>query len=217
MNGPSRFTPHGLKRSKLFVTVRFVGLSSTTSANGLGRVPGLPTEVLRRPAEEADLNDREGLTALLEDMKETLRSADGCGLAAPQVGKSLRVLIVDGTVVSDVYDYLKDFRRTMINPVLLEESRETREYSEGCLSVPGIYADVRRPERIKVEYYNENFEKVTEEFDRFACRMIQHEMEHLDGHLFVDDVAPIRRKMIARKLQSIAKGRIATRYKSRLE
>ena len=175
------------------------------------------SEVLRRPAEEADLNDREGLTALLEEMKETLRSADGCGLAAPQVGKSLRVLIVDGTVVSDVYDYLKDFRRTMINPVLLEESRETREYSEGCLSVPGIYADVRRPERIKVEYYNENFEKVTEEFDRFACRMIQHEMEHLDGHLFVDDVAPIRRKMIARKLQSIAKGRIATRYKSRLE
>ena len=103
------------------------------------------------------------------------------------------------------------------HPVLLEESREMREYSEGCLSVPGIYADVRRPERIKVEYYNENFEKVTEEFDRFACRMIQHEMEHLDGHLFVDDVAPIRRKMIARKLQSIAKGRIATRYKSRLE
>ena len=75
---------------------------------------------------------------------------------------------------------------------------------------------MRRPARIKVEYYNGDFEKVTEEFDKFACRMIQHEMEHLDGHLFVDDVAPIRRKMIARKLQNIAKGKIVTRYKSKL-
>ncbi len=174
------------------------------------------SEVLREPAKEADLNDRDALVSLVEDMKETLAGADGCGLAAPQVGKGLRVLIVDGTVVSDVYDYLKDFRRVMINPVLIEESDETREYSEGCLSVPGIYADVRRPARIKVEYYNGDFEKVTEEFDKFACRMIQHEMEHLDGHLFVDDVAPIRRKMIARKLQNIAKGKIVTRYKSKL-
>ena len=174
------------------------------------------SEVLREPAKEADLNDRDALVSLVEDMKETLAGVDGCGLAAPQVGKGLRVLIVDGTVVSDVYDYLKDFRRVMINPVLIEESDETREYSEGCLSVPGIYADVRRPARIKVEYYNGDFEKVTEEFDKFACRMIQHEMEHLDGHLFVDDVAPIRRKMIARKLQNIAKGKIVTRYKSKL-
>lgn len=175
------------------------------------------SEVLREPAKEADLNDREAIAALVEDMKETLAGADGCGLAAPQVGRSLRILIVDGTVLSDVYGYLKDFRRVMINPVLIEESEETSEYSEGCLSVPGIYADVRRPSRIKVEYYNGNFEKVTEEFDKFACRMIQHEMEHLDGHLFVDKVAPIRRKMITRKLQNILKGRVSTRYRSKLE
>ena len=122
---------------------------------------------------------------------------------------------MDGTVVSDVYDYLKDFRRTMINPVLLEESPEQSTYSEGCLSVPGVYADVKRPSKIKVEYYNEAFEKVTEEFDKFACRMIQHEMDHLDGNLFVDRVAPIRRKMITKKLQNIAKGRITARYKTR--
>lgn len=172
-------------------------------------------EVLRETALEADLTDREHITALVEEMKETLKSADGCGLAAPQVGVSQRVLIVDGTVVADVYDYLKDFRRTMINPVLLEESNEQCTYSEGCLSVPGIYAEVRRPAKIKVEYYNENFEKVTEEFDKFACRMIQHEMDHLDGNLFVDKVAPIRRKMITKKLQNIAKGRITARYKTR--
>lgn len=175
------------------------------------------SEVLKEPAKEADLNDREMLMTLVEDMKETLASADGCGLAAPQVGKSLRVLIVDGTVMADVYDYLKDFRRIMINPVILEESEAVTEYSEGCLSVPGVYADVRRPSKIKVEYYNGDLEKVTEEFDKFACRMIQHEMDHLDGHLFVERVAPIRRKMIARKLQNISRGKIATRYKSKIE
>jgi peptide deformylase len=103
----------------------------------------------------------------------------------------------------------------MINPVVLEESEEVCEYSEGCLSVPGIYAEVTRPSKIKVEYYNEKFEKVVEEFDRFACRMVQHELSHLDGNLFVDNVSPIRRKMIARKLQAIAKGTIQTRYKSK--
>ena len=143
------------------------------------------SEVLRRPA-EADLNDREGLTALLEDMKETLRSADGCGLAAPQVGKSLRVLIVDGTVVSDVYDYLKDFRRTMINPVLLEESRETRDYSEGCLSVPGEFGLVKRPFRVKVRAQNRNGEWFEVEGTGLTGRCFCHELDHLDGILFTD-------------------------------
>ena len=173
------------------------------------------SEVLRKENLEADINDREGLAKLLADMEETLKLADGCGLAAPQVGVNLRVVIVDGTDLSDTYDYLKDFKRVMINPVVLEESEETCEYSEGCLSVPGIYAEVRRPSRIKVEYYNENLEKVVEEFDRFGCRMVQHELAHLEGNLFVDEVSPIRRKMIAKKLQNISKGSVQTRYKSK--
>ena len=164
---------------------------------------------------EADLQDKEGLAKLIADMKETLKVADGCGLAAPQVGVNLRVVIVDGTDLSDTYDYLKDFRRTMINPVVIEESEETCEFSEGCLSVPGIYAEVTRPSKIKVEYYNEDLEKVVEEFDRFACRMVQHELSHLEGNLFVDNVSPIRRKMILRKLQAISKGTVQTRYKSK--
>ena len=125
-------------------------------------------EVLRKKAEDADLSRKEELTTLVKDMKETLASADGCGLAAPQVGVSLRVVIVDGDVVSETYSYLKDFRRTMINPVVLEASEDMRDYSEGCLSVPGVYADVKRPSRIKVEYYDENLERQVEEFDRFA-------------------------------------------------
>lgn len=173
------------------------------------------SDVLRRENKEADLQDREGIAKLLEDMKETLKLADGCGLAAPQVGVNLRVVIVDGRDLSETYDYLKDFFRVMINPVVLEESEETCEYSEGCLSVPGVYAEVRRPSVIKVEYYNENFEKVVEVFDRFACRMVQHELSHLEGNLFVDNVSPIRRKMLMRKLQAISKGSVQTRYKSK--
>lgn len=172
-------------------------------------------EVLRRGNTDADINDKEGITKLLEDMKETLKAADGCGLAAPQVGVNRNIVIVDGRDLSDTYDYLHDFFRVMINPVILEESQDTCEYSEGCLSVPGIYAEVRRPSKIKVEYYNENFEKVVEEFDRFGCRMVQHELSHLKGNLFVDEVSPIRRKMIARKLQAISKGSVQTRYKSK--
>ena len=173
------------------------------------------SDVLRRENVDVDLNDKEGIAKLLEDMKETLKVADGCGLAAPQVGVTKNLVIVDGRDLSDTYDYLHDFVRVMINPVVLEESEETCEYSEGCLSVPGIYAEVTRPAKIKVEYYNENLEKVIEEFDKFGCRMVQHELSHLEGNLFVDEVSPIRRKMIARKLQAIAKGAIQTRYKSK--
>lgn len=173
------------------------------------------SEILRKENVEVDLQDKETLYKLIEDMKETLKVADGCGLAAPQVGVNKRLVIVDGRELSDTYDYLKDFFRVMINPVVLEESEETCEYSEGCLSVPGIYAEVCRPSRIKVEYYNENLEKVVEDFDGFACRMVQHELSHLEGNLFVDNVSAIRRKMIARKLQAISKGAVQTRYKSK--
>ena len=173
------------------------------------------SDVLRRENVDVDLNDKEGIATLLENMWETLKNADGCGLAAPQVGVNKNLVIVDGRDLSDTYDYLHDFVRVMINPVVLEESEETCEYSEGCLSVPGIYAEVTRPSKIKVEYYNENLEKVIEEFDKFGCRMVQHELSHLEGNLFVDEVSPIRRKMIARKLQAIAKGAIQTRYKSK--
>ena len=173
--------------------------------------------VLREKAAPADLEKKEEISALVQDLKDTLDRAEGCGLAAPQIGVSSRVLIVDGREMTDVYDYLAGFFRVMINPVIVSESAAQCEYNEGCLSVPGIYADVRRPESITVEYWNENFEKVTETFDKFACRMIQHEMSHLDGVLFTDLVAPIRRKMITKKLMNIARGKTATRYNSKVK
>ena len=175
------------------------------------------SEVLRKVAAPADLSDKDYLDGLITDLKETLAKAEGCGLAAPQIGESVRVLIVDGREMADVYPYLEGFTRVMINPVILEESDRKCEYSEGCLSVPGIYCDVTRPESMTVEYYDEKLEKVTEKFDKFACRMVQHEMSHLDGDLFVDHVAPIRKKIISKKLINISRGRVSARYTTKLK
>ena len=175
------------------------------------------SEVLRKVAAPADLAQKEELTKLVTDLWDTLAESEGCGLAAPQIGVSQRVLVMDGDVMYDVYPYLKGFRRTMINPEILEESPKKCEFSEGCLSVPGIYCDVTRPESMTVRYWNEKFEQVEETLDRFACRMVQHEMSHLDGTLFVDLVAPIRKKMISKKLQGISHGKVSTHYKSKLK
>lgn len=175
------------------------------------------SQVLRDKAEPADLADKESILNLVADLKETLAKAEGCGLAAPQVGVSLRVLIVDGREMVEVYPYLADFTRVMINPVVLEASEKTCEYEEGCLSVPGIFGTVSRPESMTVEYYNENFEKVVETFDKFACRMVQHEMAHLDGDMFVDHLAPVRKKIISKKLANISKGKIFARYATKIK
>jgi len=175
------------------------------------------SEVLREKAAPADLSKKEELTALLQDLRDTLARSEGCGLAAPQIGVSLRVLIVDGDEMQDVYPYLKGFKRSMINPEVLEESKEQCEYDEGCLSIPGVYCSVRRPVSMKVRYWDENLQERVEVFDKFACRMIQHEMSHLDGVLFTDLVAPIRRKMISKKLMNISHGKVATRYNSKVK
>ena len=175
------------------------------------------SEVLRKKAEPADLREKDQLKNLIQDLRDTLERADGCGLAAPQIGVSQRVVIVDGDVVSDVYDYLKGFKRVIINPEILEESEEKTTYSEGCLSIPNLYCDVVRPAKITLRYYNEDFQQVTETLDKFAARMVQHELSHLDGNLFTDNVPPIRKKMISGKLQNIAKGKVHPHYNSKLK
>lgn len=171
------------------------------------------SQILRAQAKEVDLK-MEGLQELLKDMHETMKHAEGVGIAAPQVGKSLRLLVVDGTELTEDYPELKTFLRFMINPVVLEQSEETAEYSEGCLSVPDVHADVVRPARIKVKYFNENLQEVTEEFTGFACRMVEHELDHLNGKLFVDRVSPLRKKLMGSKLRRIEKNEIRTRYKT---
>ena len=171
------------------------------------------SQILRASAAESDLADREGLKKLIEDMIETMHHADGCGLAAPQVGISQRILVVDGNDLTDRFPELKGFHREMINPVFTFESPEKASYEEGCLSIPGVDAEISRPAKIRVRYINPSFEEVEEDFEGFAARMVQHEMDHLDGVLFVDRATPIRKKMITGKLMNISKGKTHTRYR----
>lgn len=172
-------------------------------------------EVLREQAQNIDLSDKEAIAALVTDLKETLEKSQGCGLAAPQIGVSKRVVIVTGEGMEETYPYLEGFKRTLINPEVVEVSKENCTINEGCLSVPGVYADVIRPASMKVRYYNEDLEQVEEVFDKFACRMVQHELDHLDGYMFVDRVAPIRKKIIAKKLLNITRGKVSTAYKTK--
>ena len=172
------------------------------------------SQVLRAAAEESDLADQEGLKRLIDDMIETMHHADGCGLAAPQVGVSRRILVVDGSDLADRYPELAGFHREMINPVFTFESPESASYEEGCLSIPNVDAEIKRPARIRVRYVDpETFSEKEEDFAGFAARMIQHEMDHLDGILFVDRAAPIRRKMLIGKLMNISRGNVHTRYR----
>ena len=171
------------------------------------------SQVLRTVAQEDDLSDREAIAKLIEDMVETMHHADGCGLAAPQVGVSKRILVVDGNDLADRYPELKGFHRELVNPRFNFESDETSSYEEGCLSIPNIDADITRPARIRVHYLNPAFEEVEEDFEGFAARMIQHEMDHLDGVLFTDHASPIRRKMLTGKLMNISRGNVRTRYR----
>lgn len=170
-------------------------------------------EVLREKAREVDVEKEEGLPEFIENLYQTMKEADGVGIAAPQVGRSQRILIVDGADMAEDLPELGGFKRIMINPVVLQESEQTAEFSEGCLSVPSLHADVVRPAEIKVKYINEKLEEVTESFTGFACRMVQHEMDHLDGILFVDRVSPIRKKMIQGKLANMAVGKVHPHYK----
>ncbi|MBR5033823.1 MAG: peptide deformylase [Bacteroidales bacterium] len=175
--------------------------------------------VLRERAAEVDLStaDKAKIQAFFEDMHETMHEADGCGLAAPQVGVSERMLVVDGNELVENYPELKGFVRKMINPVVVSESSEMSEYSEGCLSIPSVDADIKRPKTITVRYFDENLEEKEEIFDNFAARMVQHEMDHLDGVMFTDKAAPIRRKILAKRLNNISRGLARTSYKSKVE
>lgn len=175
------------------------------------------SEVLRTKASIVDLTSqkiREEISKLVNDMIETMSHADGVGLAAPQVGKLIRLIVVDGTPIADSFPELENFRRVLINPIVLEESTQEVEYNEGCLSIPDINAGVLRPEKIKIKYFNQNFEEVQEELEGFCCRIVQHELDHLDGVLFVDKTAPIRKKMVSARLNNIRAGKVKTSYKT---
>lgn len=181
--------------------------------------------VLRKVAQDIDKDDT-GLKQLIADMFETMYSAKGVGLAAPQIGKSIRLFVIDTEPFSEDDDddeftpaqrkELKVFKKVFINARILDEKGEEWKFSEGCLSIPKIREDVSRKPDIEIEYFDENFKKHKEKYDGVIARVIQHEYDHIEGKLFTDIISPFKRKMIAGKLADISKGKITADYKTRL-
>lgn len=172
------------------------------------------TPVLRKQAEDIT-KDYPELPKLIKDMYETLERSEGIGLAAPQIGLAIRLLILDLNPLSDIYPQYKGVLKTMINARIEEMEGSPVSREEGCLSLPGIHESVTRKEKIKVTYLDEDFEQHTEWFEGYMARVIQHEYDHLEGKLFIDHLSPIRKQLIKSKLNAILKGKVSCDYKTK--
>jgi peptide deformylase len=177
--------------------------------------------VLKKEAVEIE-KGYEGLQDLIDDMFETMYEASGVGLAAPQIGQSIRMFIVDGSPFAEEDDEespdpraagLFGFKKVFINPIIEEESGEEWAFSEGCLSIPDIREDVYRKERILVSYYDEKWNLKEETFEGFAARIIQHEYDHIEGILFTDRISPLKKRLLTKRLSNISKGEIKVNYR----
>ncbi len=171
--------------------------------------------VLRQEAEDIE-PDYPELQQLISDMFETMYHSDGVGLAAPQIGKAISVIVIDGTVLADKFPECKDLKFALINPeleIIEDEAPVSRE--EGCLSLPGLSEPVKRHEHVRLNWLDENFQEHEQEFKGFAARIIQHEFDHLLGTVYTDRVSPIRKQMIRSKLMNIAKGKVNCDYRTK--
>jgi len=171
--------------------------------------------LLRKKSEDIP-SDYPELKQLIADMYETMYQAEGCGLAAPQIGRNIRVIVIDGAPMADENkpdDMLRSFKKVLINPVIQERSGDEWANSEGCLTFPKLRESVKRPAKVKIEYLDENFQPHSEEYEGMAARIIQHEYDHIEGVFFIDRLSPLRRKLISAKLNSIAKGKVECSYK----
>ena len=177
--------------------------------------------VLRKLGKEIT-EDFPKLEQILENMFETMYSAQGIGLAAPQVGKPIRIFIVDASPFGDdeelseeEQEFLGNFKQVLINAKIIEETGDEWAFNEGCLSIPDVREDVFRNADIKIEYFDENFKKYTKEFSGIAARIIQHEYDHIEGILFTDKLSPLKKRLIKGKLSNISKGKIRVDYRMR--
>ena len=171
--------------------------------------------VLKKEAEEVEQNHPD-LSSLIDDMWETMYAADGVGLAAPQIGLSLRLFVADGSPFGEGEDgdpACRDFKRVMINPVLFDMSEEENVMEEGCLSIPGIREPVTRPIKWGVEYYDQDWNLVEEHLEGLAARIVQHENDHLDGTMIPDHVPAAKRMLLHGKLRDIGLGKVPVDYK----
>lgn len=169
--------------------------------------------VLRQVAQDIDESYPE-LGQLIVNMWETLAASEGIGLAAPQIGKSIRLVVIDLDLLSDDMPEYKGLKRVFINPHIEElDDTETDVSEEGCLSLPGIHERVRRPTRIRVRYQDEQFKQHDEWVEGYLARVMQHEFDHLDGHVFTDHVKGLRRQLVRGKLVDLTKGNFSCSYK----
>lgn len=169
--------------------------------------------VLREETAELDSNYPD-LKKLIADMYETMYDAEGIGLAAPQIGKAIRLMVIDADVLAEDYPECKDFKKVFINPKITDHNDDTVSLSEGCLSIPGIQEKVSRPTKITVEYVDEAFMPQKLKLEGFAARVFQHEFDHIEQTLFTDRISPMRKQMIKSKLQKISQGKVNTHYRT---
>ena len=172
--------------------------------------------VLRKEAEDIEKEYAE-LKTLIENMYETMYHSEGVGLAAPQIGLPIRVIVIDGDVMGEDFPECAGFKRTLINPEIIAFNDEKISYDEGCLSLPGIHEAVSRPTQITLRYVDENFEPKEETLRGFAARIVQHEYDHLEGKLFIDHISPIRKQLIKAKLNNILKGKVRCSYRTKVQ
>jgi peptide deformylase len=177
--------------------------------------------VLRKVGISIDADYPE-LEKLISNMKETMYNASGVGLAAPQIGKAIRVFLIDASPFADDEDLsekeriiLKNFNRVFINPQIIKEEGKEWVFNEGCLSIPDVREDVLRKEKITIEYQDENFKKHTEVLEGLAARVFQHEYDHIEGVLFTDKLSSLKKRIIKKKLENISKGKIKSDYRMR--
>jgi peptide deformylase len=166
--------------------------------------------VLRKKAK--DIEKEKDIVELVNDLFETMHAAHGIGLAAPQIGKGIRLFVVDGTTLEDE-PTLKDFKMVFVNPLILHEEGKPWPFEEGCLSIPNIREEVERPEKIRIHFFDETWNEHEEEFDGMKARIIQHEYDHIEGKLFIDYLTPLKKRMLKGKLNDISKGEVDTEYR----
>ncbi|WP_179412461.1 peptide deformylase [Mucilaginibacter sp. E4BP6] len=169
--------------------------------------------VLRRRATSIKPDEYPNIQQIINDMYETMYGARGVGLAAPQVGLSMRLFVIDASVFADEEPELEGFKKAFINATILEETGEEWAFNEGCLSIPDIREDVYRKPVVKISYYDENWKHHEATFKGLAARVIQHEYDHIEGKLFTDKLSPIRKRLIEKRLNNISKGEVDVEYK----
>ncbi|MHC2991029.1 peptide deformylase [Pontibacter sp. HJ8] len=168
--------------------------------------------VLKEPAQDIP-QDYPNLNELIEDMFTTMYHAHGVGLAAPQISKGIRLFVIDSEPMMDEGDEGKGVKKAFINPEIIEEDGEEWGFEEGCLSIPGVREVVYRPERIVINYFDQDWNEHTDTYDGMTARVIQHEYDHIEGILFTDHLSGLKKRLIKNKLNKISKGEVDADYR----